>query len=139
MVTGRLGEKQSFATASSSPKIAESGHNKYALMGEFAPVYMVMGFVSVAIGIGLHTAKQQLVHSPSVNISKKRRESLPEVDIPEVVSCNGDKFINKSFLRKVAHIQKDKRTLPDPTLPNPYTRSREAETLATVGVNPRRH
>ncbi|XP_050224644.1 uncharacterized protein LOC126674264 [Mercurialis annua] len=82
-------------------------HNKYAMTGEFAPVYVVMGFVSVAVAIGLHTAKQQLVHAPGVSISKKRRESLPELDIPDVVTSDGDKFINKSFLRKVGRIQKD--------------------------------
>ncbi|KAG8648402.1 hypothetical protein MANES_09G173000v8 [Manihot esculenta] len=134
----RFGERRSFASAT-TPKFAQGvggvhssrpAHNKYALTGEFAPVYIVMGMVVVAISIGVHTVKQQLVHSPAVNITKKRRGSMPEVDIPDAVTSNGNKFINKSFLRKVAHIQDDKR-------PDPFTRSRNAQTLSTVGVNRR--
>ncbi|XP_021678631.2 uncharacterized protein LOC110663581 [Hevea brasiliensis] len=114
----RFGEKRSFASAT-TPKFsrgvdnahsARPAYNKYAMTGEFAPVYVVVGMVVVAISIGLHTVKQQLVHSPGVNITKKRRESVPEVDIPDTVAANGDKFINKSFLRKVAQIKDDKRT-----------------------------
>lgn len=93
------------------------------MKGEYAPIYIVMGMVAVAVSIGTHTAKQQLLHSPVVNLNKKKRESIPEVEDPDTVITSADKFINKSFLRKVAHIQNDTKTLPDPVHPDPFTRS----------------
>lgn len=93
------------------------------MKAEFAPIYMVLGMVVVAVSIGTHTAKQQLMHSPTVYLSKKRRESMPEVEDPDRVISSADKFVNKSFLRKVAHIQDNKPTLPDPVHPDPFTRS----------------
>ena len=89
---------------------------------EFAPIYMVMGMVVVAVTIATHTAKQQLMHAPAVNINKKKRETMPEVDDPDGVISSADKFVNKSFLRKLAHIQDNNATLPDPARPNPFTR-----------------
>lgn len=90
--------------------------------GEFTPVAAVLGLVLVAVTIAGHTAKQQLAHSPSVQIRKKRRGSLAEVDDADrTVEC-ADKFVNKSFLRKVAHIQDKDHTPHDPTRPDPFTR-----------------
>ncbi|KAJ8759351.1 hypothetical protein K2173_006871 [Erythroxylum novogranatense] len=137
---------RSFASAT-APKFGPSigatpsnprPHNKYSISGEFAPVYIVAGFVTVAVGMALHSMKQQLIHSPSVNLTKKRRGTMAEVEFPDTVVANSDKFINKSFLRKVAHIQDpSQRTLQDPSRPNPFTKDRQAETLKSVGVNPR--
>lgn len=95
---------------------------RIALKGEFAPIYMVLGMVLLAVTIGTHTAKQQLMHSPTVYLNKKRRESIPEVEDPDRVISSADKFVNNSFLRKLAHIQDNTRTLPDPSRPDPYTR-----------------
>lgn len=89
------------------------------MTGEYAPVYMVMGMVVVAISIGMHTAKQQLRHSPGVYLVKKKRESLPEADTPDVIAASGGRFINKSFLRKVGHIQDPH---PSNSPANPFTR-----------------
>lgn len=47
---------------------------------------------------------------------------MPEVDDPDAVISSADKFVNKSFLRKVAYIQDTNSTLPDPVRPNPFTR-----------------
>ncbi|KAI3431052.1 uncharacterized protein J3R85_008118 [Psidium guajava] len=139
---------RSFATAT-KPKMfattanaahADHSHERSSMMkGEFAPLGMVLAMVLVAATIGTHTAKQQLVHSPGVKVSKKKRETVPEVEDPDAVIRSADKFLNKSFLRKVAHIQEDARTLPDTSRANPYTKAREAETLKMVGVNPTRH
>jgi len=98
-----------------------SGGSEY-MKGEYAPIYIVMGMVAVVVSIATHTAKQQLLHSPMVNCSKKKRESIPEVEDPDTVITSADKFINKSFLRKVAHIQSDTKTLSDPVHPDPFTR-----------------
>ncbi|KAL3818754.1 hypothetical protein ACJIZ3_004659 [Penstemon smallii] len=92
------------------------------------------GMICFAGSIGLHTAKQQLMHSPSVQVTKKKRQSIPEVDNPDAVLGSADKFANKSFLRKVAHIQENKNAHNDPQRPDPFTRSREIETLKSVGV-----
>lgn len=90
--------------------------------GEFVPVGVVFAMVLVAAMIGTHTAKQQLVHAPGVRVNKKKREMVPEVEDPDGVIRSADKFLNKSFLRKVAHIQEDTRTIPDPVRANPYTK-----------------
>ncbi len=95
---------------------------RLAMRGEFAPIFVVLGMLMVAMTIGAHTAKQHLMHSPGVRVSKKKRESFPEVEDPDNVISSADKFVNKSFLRKVAHIQDHKRVIPDPTRPNPFTR-----------------
>lgn len=92
------------------------------MRSEYAPLGMVLAMVLVAMMMGTHTAKQQLVHSPGVKVSKKKRETVPEVEDPDGVISSADKFLNKSFLRKVAHIQEDTRTIPDPVRANPYTK-----------------
>ncbi|KAF5746362.1 NADH-ubiquinone reductase complex 1 MLRQ subunit [Tripterygium wilfordii] len=147
-----LGGTRSFAS-STAPKMkhftpsaaadaaTHAGHhyNKFAIIGEFAPVYVVLGMVVVALSIGGHTAKQQLVNSPSVHVSKKRRGSFPEAADPERSLAKADKFVNKSFLRKVGHIQERNPVLADTSRPDPFTRPRNAETLKSVGVEPGRN
>ena len=78
---------------------------RYALTGEYAPVYIVMGFVTLAAGIGIHSVKQQLLHSPGVSLKKTRRGSMSEADNPDLATTNAQNFLNKSFLRKIARIQ----------------------------------
>ncbi|KAI4367124.1 hypothetical protein MLD38_022895 [Melastoma candidum] len=123
-----------FATAAAKATPVEGHPASTSFRAEFAPIYIVLGMVGVAVMMATHTAKQQLMHSPSVQVSKQRREMVHEVDNPEHSLNAADKFLNKSFLRKVAHIQEDKRTLPDPVRANPYTRARDAETLKSAGV-----
>ncbi|XP_059637661.1 uncharacterized protein LOC132279652 [Cornus florida] len=135
MVNGLRGNR-SYATA------AETFHAndkpRSSLRGEFAPIYMMFGMIMVALTIGAHTAKQQLVHSPAVKVNKKRRESMQEVDNPDAVVGSADKFVNKSFLRKVARIQ-DHQVLRDSMRPDPFTRSRDVETLKSAGVRTSRN
>ena len=96
---------------------------RLGLKFELAPLYVLLGMVGAGVIIGIHTVKQQLMHSPTVRVNKKRRVSLPEIEDPELIINNSDKFLNKSFLRKVAHIQDRKPALPDPTRADPYARS----------------
>ena len=96
---------------------------RLGLKFELAPLYVLLGMVGAGVIIGIHTVKQQLMHSPTVRVNKKRRVSLPEIEDPELIINNSDKFVNKSFLRKVAHIQDRKPVLPDPTRVDPYARS----------------
>lgn len=98
-------------------------HNlRYAVAGEYAPIYVMAGMVTAAVAMAVHTMKQQLVHSPGVSVKKKRRESVVEVDDPDMAVADASKFLKKSFLRKVAHIQEHNRTLPDPTRANALTK-----------------
>ncbi|XP_024928014.1 uncharacterized protein LOC107413276 isoform X1 [Ziziphus jujuba] len=131
-MVARMAMARSYATSTAprmkpiAPTIDAShpDHSNFKALpikGEFAPVMVVMGMVVVAMAIGTHTAKQQLMHSPTVYINKKKRETMPEVSDPDGVLRSADKFVNKSFFRKVAHIQENKNTLPDPTRPNPFT------------------
>ncbi|THF95417.1 hypothetical protein TEA_026549 [Camellia sinensis var. sinensis] len=93
-----------------------------ALKGDFVPIAVVFGLV-MALAIGVHTAKQQLFHSPAVQISKKKRESIMEVEDPDYIMVDSNKFLNKSFLGKVAHIQDHDPAQTNPSRPNIYTRS----------------
>lgn len=61
-----------------------------------------MGIVFGAVGMGIHTAYHQLVHSPAVKISKKNRSSLWELDRPDQIIHSGDRFVKRSFFRKFA-------------------------------------
>ncbi|KAM7269020.1 hypothetical protein ACFE04_024517 [Oxalis oulophora] len=140
------GRYRAFATAT-SPKFGPSTvgagaragqqHNKYAITGEYAPIYIVGGMVVVAVAMAAHTAKQQLMHSPPVSVNKRRREMMAEVDDPDRAAASGDKFLSKSWIRKIAHIQDPKPSLQDAVKTDPYTRSRKSESLKTVGVNPK--
>ncbi|TYH84822.1 hypothetical protein ES332_D02G222100v1 [Gossypium tomentosum] len=76
---------------------------------DYMPIYFVGGMVAVAIMIAAHTEKQQLRHCPNVVITKQKRASISELDSPNQATASGQKFLNKSFLRKVAHIQEPKR------------------------------
>ncbi|XXG78229.1 hypothetical protein AAC387_Pa08g2214 [Persea americana] len=78
------------------------------------PVYMTAIMVVIVFAIAGHTAKQQMVHAPSVHFNKKRRETMPEVELPDSVASNGQKFISKSFLRKVAHLKDREDVISNP-------------------------
>lgn len=104
-------------------------------------MYVVLGLIAVALSFGAHTAKQQLAYSPGVRVSKKRRETLPEVVDPDLVANEADRFINKSLFRRVAHIQDmdaKRAGISDPTRPSdPFRMPKRVEDLKSVGVDPR--
>ncbi|KAI3992333.1 hypothetical protein MKX01_030054 [Papaver californicum] len=108
-------------THSNKPRGAAS-----PMIGDYIPIYGLMGMVVLALTFGAHTAKQELAYSPSVQVSKKKRETLPELENPDYVIGETDKFIGKSFFRKVSHIQD-----PNPAI---YTSPRKTESLKSVGV-----
>ncbi|KAG8365773.1 hypothetical protein BUALT_Bualt17G0006700 [Buddleja alternifolia] len=114
-----------FAAASATSTAVHEAHSSTRggrMTATFGQMWMVIGLLGGMVGIaccmGIHTAKQQLLHSPSVHVSKKRRESVPEVDNPDAIIRSSDNFTNKSFLRKVGHIQDNKLG----RRPNSYTR-----------------
>lgn len=75
------------------------------MKGDFVPVYVSLGLIALSVGFGLHTATHQLTRAPNVFLKKSRRETIPEVTEPEEVVDKADKFIRKSFFRRVAHVQ----------------------------------
>jgi len=118
----------------------ESKHGK-KVRGDFVPVYVAIGMITVAISLGLYTAKQQVLYAPNVRVRKKTRETVPEVVDPDKVVDEADKFIKKSFFRKVAHVQEFDHNglqyLPDPFRKDVFAQEPRAETLKDVGIDPK--
>nr|GMD77741.1 ribosome biogenesis NEP1-like protein [Ipomoea batatas] len=127
------GGKRQFASS------AASQHNKpksWYSSGDAIPIWLLAGFTTAALGMAVHTAKNQLIHAPSVSVKKSTRENLTEVDDPQTAVNGADKFVNKSFLRKVSRIQDpETRVLQDPTRPDPFTIPRKYESLESAGVH----
>ncbi|KAJ7945202.1 NADH-ubiquinone reductase complex 1 MLRQ subunit [Quillaja saponaria] len=120
---------------------AGAGESTKSVKGDFVPVYVSIGMISLSVILGLYTAKQQLMHSPTVYVKKERRKTLPEVVEPEHVAEEAEKFFEKSFFRKVAHVQDadnaDKQVIPDPIRKDAYAYRPKIVTLQSVGVDPK--
>ncbi|XP_065872186.1 uncharacterized protein [Euphorbia lathyris] len=78
---------------------------KGGVKGDFVPVYVAIGMIAISVSLGLFTAKHQILYSPNVRVKKKVRETVPEVEDPDRVVDEADKFLKKSLFRKIAHIQ----------------------------------
>lgn len=78
---------------------------KRGFKADFVPVYVVVGMIALSATFGLYTAKHQMMYSPDVRVKKKHRETLPEVEDPDKVVGDAEKYLKKSFFRKVAHVQ----------------------------------
>ncbi|CAA0827348.1 F-box/LRR-repeat protein 14 [Striga hermonthica] len=137
--------------SSTTPRLAATSvgaahHHQSAHSGGFlrrigaqGPMGVVIGIIGGMVGlaacIGIHTAKQQLLHSPSVQVTKKRRECIPEVESPDDIVSSADKFVHKSFLRKVGRIQERHGHNVDEHARYGHTHgSPGVETLKSVGV-----
>ncbi|KAI3497653.1 hypothetical protein L2E82_13415 [Cichorium intybus] len=130
------------------------------------PIYILLGFTGGAVFLAVRSVTMQLFHHPGVQVNKTNRSMMPEVDSPDSALASGDKFISKSVLRKVAHIQKRDDAVPmdgtaniyktrfvcDLSLIQPFLaffidysyldklfarRSSDSTNLKTVGVEPR--
>lgn len=96
----------------------------------------------MSAGFGMHTVIQQMGRAPGVYVRKSRRETVPEVDDPEESLEYADRFMNKSFFRKIAHVQDydhPRYNMPDPIHDDVYARRPRTETLKSVGVDPKSH
>ncbi|KAK3015746.1 hypothetical protein RJ639_007873 [Escallonia herrerae] len=134
------------------------------LKGDLVPVCVAVGMIVVSTSLGLYTAMHQLRRAPDVLVRKSRRETLLEVVEPEHVVDEAEKFITKSFFRKVGHVQDTDlrgRFIPDPShrdilaskfgtgfmhsvhLINIYAlfhfNKLHPETLKSLGVDPKLH
>lgn len=58
----------------------------------------------LSMTLGAYTAKQQLLYAPNVFVSKKKRETIPEVVEPDYVVDEATKYFTKSLFRRVAHV-----------------------------------
>ncbi|XWS60176.1 hypothetical protein CRYUN_Cryun07bG0013100 [Craigia yunnanensis] len=149
-LANRLRGKATYAT-STPPKMksyAPTADFGYAqdvkppkkVRGNFVPVYVAVGMIALSTTMGLHTALQKLKNSPQVRVNKKRRETLLEVEEPDRVLDEADRFIKHSFFRKVAHVQENgDYAIHDPTRGDIFAHrpTPRAETLKSVGVNPK--
>lgn len=121
----------------------QQGYKRF-FRGDFVPVYVVLGMITVSLGLGLHTAMHQLKHNPHVHVKKQRRETLPEVVEPEHVVEEAEKFMTNSFFRKVAHVEEFdgyNHAVKDPTRRDafaykPSNPRERVVTLKDVGADP---
>ncbi|GAB4833644.1 hypothetical protein Ancab_031890 [Ancistrocladus abbreviatus] len=79
----------------------------------YVPVYVALGMIALSTVFGLYTAKQQLMYAPGVRVRKSKREKLTEVEEPEHVAEESEKFIKKSLFRKIGHVQEFEIPVPD--------------------------
>ncbi|KAL5700548.1 hypothetical protein ACHQM5_025975 [Ranunculus cassubicifolius] len=144
---GNTTNRRPFATSTyNTPKTggfaaeaAQQQHPKpsWSIKGDYVPVYVALGLIVLALSFGGHTAMQQFKYSPAVQVSKKKRQEVPEVEEPEYVVGEAKKFIDNSFFRKVAHIQaydKEHQNSPDSMRGDVYTRPVQAENLKSTGA-----
>lgn len=144
-----IGAGTSYATAT-APKLkayapsaeADVGRPKQRAgkpWGEYVPMCVAAGMILLSVSLGLHTVKQQIMHSPTVRVKKSRRETVPEVVEPEHVQKESENFLTRSFFRKVAHVQDintGEDVIPDPIRKDAFAHHPKAETLQSVGVDP---
>ncbi|XVF49482.1 hypothetical protein PTKIN_Ptkin04bG0016500 [Pterospermum kingtungense] len=109
------------------------------MKGNFVPVCVALGMIAFSTSLGLYTALHELKDSPQVRVNKKRREMLPEVEEPDRVLSEADKFLSHSIFRKIAHVQDkgddDHDDFGDHI--HAHKPTPKAETLESVGVSPK--
>ncbi|RAL41449.1 hypothetical protein DM860_010243 [Cuscuta australis] len=137
-LSARLKGKNSPFGSSAAASVSPAGGGSAPAKGQFFPVYVAVGMVTLAAGFGIHTARHQLSRSPNVHVKKSRRETVPEVVDPAAVAGDSEKFIKNSLFRKVAHVQDIDRqeVMSDPIRGDVFAREPKTETLESVGVNP---
>ncbi|CAF1789081.1 hypothetical protein F2Q68_00023126 [Brassica cretica] len=110
-----------------------------ATKGDFMPVYVSIGMISLSVSFGLYTAYLHLHENPSVRVNKKTRETVPEVEDPDRVINEADRLANRSWFRKLAHVLDfDKQdVIPDPIRKDHFAHKPRAVTLKDVGVDPK--
>ncbi|KAG7549861.1 hypothetical protein ISN45_Aa06g007030 [Arabidopsis thaliana x Arabidopsis arenosa] len=110
-----------------------------ATKGDFTPVYVSIGLISLSVSFGVYTAYLHLHENPSVRVNKKTRETVPEIEDPDRVLNEADRFANRSWFRKIAHIQEfDKQdVISDPIRKDQFAHKPRAVTLKDVGVDPK--
>ncbi|KAI3818580.1 hypothetical protein L1987_12392 [Smallanthus sonchifolius] len=113
--------------------------NKLKSRADLFPIYILLGFTGAAVVLAVRSVSQQLFHHPGVQVNKTNRSMMPEVDNPDTALASGDKFITRSVLRKVGHIQKRDDAVPMDRAPDASTihRPGDSTNLKTVGVEPR--
>ena len=138
--TATTPKTKAYAPAADYMHVHEQGKASKIKRRNFVPVYVAIGMIALATGLGLHTVWQQLRNSPTVRVKKQSRETLPELVEPDHVVEEAENFLNKSFFRKVAHVQEynnpEKQVVPDPIHKDAYAYRPRVVTLKSVGVDP---
>ncbi|WCJ36372.1 hypothetical protein M5689_017576 [Euphorbia peplus] len=113
---------------------------KKGVKGDFVPVFVAIGMIALSVSLGLFTIKHQISYCPNVRVKKKVREMVPEVEDPDKVVDEADKFLKKSLFRKIAHVQEFENGLsymPNTVHGDAFAHKPHAETLKSVGVDPK--
>ncbi|XP_010452694.1 PREDICTED: uncharacterized protein LOC104734752 [Camelina sativa] len=112
-----------------------------ATKADFTPVYVSIGLISLSVTFGVYTAYLHLHENPGVRVNKKIRETVPEIEDPDRVLNEADRFANRSWFRKIAHVQEfDKQdVISDPIRKDQFAHKPRALTLKDVGVDPKMH
>ena len=76
---------KAYAPATDYMHVHEQGKASKMTKRNFVPVYVAIGMIALATALGLHTVWQQLRNSPTVQVKKQRRETLPELVEPDHV------------------------------------------------------
>ncbi|CAA7400692.1 unnamed protein product [Spirodela intermedia] len=124
--------------------IHEPHGRRVVVKGEYVPVCVSLGLIGLSASLGLYAARRQLVYSPSVLVSKKRREMVPEVEDPDWAIAEAELFLSHSIFRRLAHLQDYRHPASAvsypfrPAIPS-STQAGRVEDLKTVGVGPRAH
>ncbi|CAN8256954.1 unnamed protein product [Cochlearia groenlandica] len=126
---------RTYTTATTPPSTTTTAATK----ADFMPVYVSIGMISLSLSFGLYTAYLHLHENPSVRVNKKTREIVPEVEDPDRIINEADRFANRSWFRKLAHVQElDKHNvIPDPIRKDQFAHKPRAVTLKDVGVDPK--
>lgn len=109
---------------------------------EHMPVYVSIGMISLCVAFGVHTMMQQ-ARAPNVSVKKSSRGTVREVEEPEAVHKDSERFLSKSWFRQLARVQDFDRqeVMPDPIRVDDYPVSdrgnARAPTLKDVGVDPK--
>jgi len=130
------GYRRSASTTAAAHADGGAAKAKAKPVGDYVPVYVMLGMIGVSVTLGLHTARQQLAHAPNVRLDKRKRETVAEVADPDLALDDAERFVGSSVFRKVAHVQDDRSLtagVADPVADYP---GRKAVTLKDVGVDP---
>ncbi|KAF3777224.1 hypothetical protein EJ110_NYTH46301 [Nymphaea thermarum] len=131
----------SYAIATANPggehTHGQKKQGRVEMRGDYVPVAVALGLIVLSASLGIYTATHQLAHAPNVYVSKKKRETVPEVKEPDYAVRKAEDFVSKSVFRRIAHVQEPKRdrVVPDTIRGDPVTVFRDSPISSDAGLN----
>eukprot|EP00271_Cylindrocystis_brebissonii_P010561 TRINITY_DN26777_c0_g1_i1.p1 TRINITY_DN26777_c0_g1~~TRINITY_DN26777_c0_g1_i1.p1 ORF type:complete len:147 (+),score=16.46 TRINITY_DN26777_c0_g1_i1:230-670(+) len=78
---------------------------KFLLNKALWPLYPMFGMVVLGLSLAGMNSYRELVTTPEVTLSKRRRASIPELDESDNMKAEGRLYHDSSPLRKLAHTE----------------------------------